>query len=130
MTTSLFLIFNHTFTNTQRTAALVSLGVSRILEMPPDHKAIWSSIPPDLPEISDYLEPVYTWLKTHSKMNDYALIQGDFGACYIMANYAFSMGLVPIYSTTIREMEEEIREDGSVELVHQFRHRIFRRYER
>ena len=59
---------------------------------------------------------------------DYALIQGDFGACYIMVNFAFEQGLIPIYSTTVREAIEEPKDDGSVKLVHQFNHQIFRRY--
>ncbi|MBW2609527.1 MAG: hypothetical protein JRC68_04180 [Deltaproteobacteria bacterium] len=130
MTTSLFLIFNHTFTKAQRANALHALGVERIMDMPPDHKKIWSNIPPDLPTIEAYLEPVQAWLKTKSEKNDFVLIQGDFGACYIMVNYAFKLGLIPIYSTTRRETKEELFQDGSVKLTHHFQHQIFRRYEK
>ena len=127
---SLFLIFNHTFTDDQKGDAMVSLGIDRILDMPPDHKMIWSDIPPDLPTIEEYLEPIQTWLKINARKDDFVLIQGDFGACYVMVNYAFRMGLIPIYSTTQREMKEEVLEDGSVRLTHHFQHRIFRRYEK
>ncbi len=125
---SLFLLFNHTVTDDQKSDAMSSLGVDRILDMPPDHKKIWSNIPPDSPAIEEYLEPVQTWLKMNCKKEDFVLIQGDFGACYIMVNYALRMGLIPIYSTTQREMGEEVLEDGSVRLTHHFLHRIFRRY--
>jgi len=127
---SLFLIFNHTFTRVQRDDAIASLGVGRIVDMPPDYQKIWSDIPPDLPAIEAYLEPVQAWLKTKACENDFALIQGDFGACHIMVNYAFKIGLIPIYSTTQREMIEEFLEDGSTRLTHHFQHRIFRRYEK
>ncbi len=130
MTTSLFLIFNHTFTDNQRKDAVDSLGVDRFVDMQRDMKTIWRNIPPELLEIEDYLEPIQTWLKANASEDDFALIQGDFGACYIMVNYAFKLGLVPIYSTTRRETEEEVLQDGSVKLTHQFQHQIFRRYER
>jgi hypothetical protein len=91
--TALFLIFNHTFTRVQRDDAVASLGVGRIVDMPPDYQKIWSDIPPDLPSIEEYLEPVQVWLKANARENDFVLIQGDFGACHIMMNYSFRIGL-------------------------------------
>ena len=126
---SLFLIFNHDITPVQESDARDSLGVQQIINMPPDLKALWRQIPPDLTEISGYLEPIKNWLAGQARKNDYVLIQGDFGACFIMVNFAFEIGLIPIYSTTEREAVEEHKEDGAVNLVHQFRHRIFRKYE-
>ena len=70
------------------------------------------------------------WLRSHAQANDFVLIEGDFGACYLMVRFAVENGLVPVYSTTFREAEEEYGEDGSVRLVHRFEHRIFRRYGR
>jgi len=84
--------------------------------------------PRSLSKISDYLNPVKDWLAGQARKNDHVLIQGDFGACFIMVNFAFETGLIPIYSTTQREAVEEHKEDGTVNLSHQFRHRIFRRY--
>lgn len=130
MAASLFLIFNHQFTDAQREDALASLGVSRVVDMPPEIEAIWGDIPPELVRINDYLEPVMDWLKTEAKLGDYVLIQGDFGACYIMVNYAFYIGLVPLYSTTGREVHETPLEDGAITVTHNFRHIRFRRYER
>lgn len=129
MKASLFLIFNHTFTDDQRADAFVSLGVGRIVDMPTDIKTTWRSIPPDLLTIEAYLEPVHGWLNANARKDDYALIQGDFGACFIMVNYAFKIGLIPVYSTTSRKMKEDLLEDGSIRLTHHFQHRIFRRYE-
>lgn len=129
MPTSLFLIFNHTFTDTQRKDALNSLGVSQVVDLPDELKKIWSDIPPDLIGIKDYLEPIQIWLKNNAAQGDFVLIQGDFGACCIMVNFSFENGLIPIYSTTERKMQEEILADGHIRLTHQFSHRIFRRYE-
>ncbi len=130
MTKTLFLIFNHTFTEVQRADALASLGVAFIVEMPVSLKRIWKNIPPDIENIAAYLEPIQTWLKVHAADDDFVLIQGDFGACYLMVNYAFRLGLIPIYSTTDRETEEEYKENGEIKVTHHFQHRIFRRYER
>lgn len=125
---SLFLIFNHEITSLQQEDAIRSLGVNRIIDLPEDYKRIWSNVPPELDEIEDYLEPVQTWLSQESSKKDLALIQGDFGATYIMVNFAFSLGLVPVYSTTNREALERHNTDGSVEVNHHFRHHLFRKY--
>jgi hypothetical protein len=56
------------------------------------------------------------------------LIQGDFGATFLMVNFAFEKGLIPIHSTTEREATEELQPDGSVRLSHRFLHKRFRKY--
>jgi len=124
----LFLIFNHEITSLQEEDARENLGVTRIIDLPPDLKKLWSQVPPDLPEIFSYLEPVMEWLAGHAKQNDFVLIQGDFGACFIMVNFAFKRDLVPVYSTTRREAVEEYGEGGTIKMVHRFKHRKFRRY--
>ena len=128
MSRSLFILLSHQITTQQRRDAHNSLSVTEFIELPPDLKTIWSSIPPDLPELNDYLKPVKGWLVREAKKNDYVLIQGDFGACYIMVNFAFKALLIPIYSTTERKAEEKYGQHGEVRLVHRFKHRIFRIY--
>ena len=128
MPSSLFLLFNHKLTPIQERDAFVSLAVKQIKNPPPDLQAMWSQIPPDLPGIEGYLRPIKEWLKGASKQGDYVLIQGDFGACFIMVNFAFSLGLIPVYSTTERVAVERQGDNGTVKLIHQFKHHIFRRY--
>lgn len=98
------------------------------MDLPPDLKAMWRQIPADLNGIDTYLKPIKQWLKDNSDKEDYVLIQGDFGACFIMVRFALGHGLIPVYSTTEREAVEEHGENGTVKLIHHFRHRIFRRY--
>ena len=128
MTQSLFLLFNHRITPLQKTDAADTLGVSRFFSLPDDLQDLWSRIPPDLMQIDEYLAPIRAWLQENAFAGDYVLIQGDFGACFLMVNFAFERGLIPIYSTTDREAVEEYGDDGSVSLSHRFRHRVFRRY--
>lgn len=129
MTSSnLYLIFNHSLTPEQEQHAKNSLMVDEIITMPEDIRGIWSDIPPDIANIGHILEPIKHWLKINAHKGDLVLIQGDFGACYIMVNFAFSLELVPIYSTTQRIATEKIEEHGVVKLTHNFSHRIFRLY--
>lgn len=112
----------------QESDARASLGVSRFVNLPEDLKGLWSKIPPDLQRIRDYLKPIQAWLISQAYREDYLLIQGDFGACYLMVGFAFENRLIPIYSTTQREVVKEMEPDGSVKLTHYFQHRIFRKY--
>jgi hypothetical protein len=128
MITRLFLIFNHEFTDDQIADARASLGVGSILKLPDELQNLWANIPPDIPSINDWLSPLIEWLYSEADLGDYFLIQGDFGACYIMATWALSHELIPIYSTTERIAEESILDDGSVLNTHKFKHAIFRRY--
>ncbi len=128
MERSLYLIFNHQITDIQRRDAIESLGVGQIIDMPAHLKDLWRNIPPDWPEIRSYILPVIEWLNREAVQGDFVLVQGDYGACYLLVQFAFEKGFIPIYSTTFREAVEEYLEDGSISLKHVFRHCIFRRY--
>ncbi len=123
-----FLFFNHRFTPAQEAAAREELGVCRFVPLPPELQKQWSQIPPNLPVLSDYLAPLRHWLASHATPGDYVLIQGDFGATYLMVQFALQHNLIPLYATTRREALEEHQTDGSVKMVHRFRHEIFRKY--
>lgn len=125
---TLYLLMNHKITEAQVADARRALSVDRIIEMPDDIAALWSQIPPELEVLGPYLEPLRSWLAASASPGDYVLIQGDFGACYLMVTFAFSKGLVPVYSTSARQAVENHLPDGTVELSHRFRHRVFRRY--
>jgi hypothetical protein len=125
---TLFLLFNHQFTADQENDARSSLKVDGIVSLPPDLQQLWSAIPADLEGLQGYLAPLRTCLGEQAAPGDYVLIQGDFGSCWLMVNFSLERGLVPVYSTTERQAVEELQPDGSVKLVHHFRHRIFRRY--
>ncbi len=126
----LYFIFNHKVTRLQEEDAHRSLGVREIVDLPPNLKELWRAIQPELPEIAAVLEPLKQWLASNAQASDFVLIEGDYGACYLMVRFALESGLIPVYSTTHREAEEEYAEDGSVRLTHRFEHRIFRRYGR
>lgn len=125
---ALYLLFNHRLTKAQEEDALRTLGVARIEEPPEEIKGLWAGVPPELPEIEGFLAPVRQWLFEAARPGDYVLIQGDFGACFLMVSFALDLCLVPVYATTRREAVEEPNGDGSVRMIHRFAHQRFRAY--
>jgi hypothetical protein len=130
MSPKLFLLFNHRITADQQTDAQSSLAVSLFVEPPQPIRSLWKNVPPELPDIEDYLTPVKAWLSDMAVPGDYLLVQGDFGATYSIVCFAFELGLIPVYSTTERQVKEERLSDGTVKATHTFRHRRFRKYGR
>ena len=125
---TLFVIFNHTLTPAQEKDARESLGAAAIVLPPPGISRLWAEIPPAADSLADHLAPVTAWLGQEAGPEDYALIQGEFGATWLMVAEAFRLGLVPVYSTTRREAVEEHLPDGRVEIRHCFSHVRYRRY--
>jgi len=64
----------------------------------------------------------------NAKKGDLLLVQGDFGATVCMISFAKKLGIVPIYATTCRKVEERVEGDRIITLRH-FEHVRFRRYE-
>ncbi|MDR1910917.1 MAG: hypothetical protein LBQ52_01035, partial [Helicobacteraceae bacterium] len=88
----------------------------------------WSRIDPHKKAIADDLLPYKERLKNEAQKGDYLLVQGDFGATYNMARYAFRNGLIAIYATTERNSVEKIV-DGKIVTTREFIHVRFREYE-
>lgn len=123
----LYLLFSHELTGLQKREAR-ELGVKEIYYLPDDLKTIWSKIPPEIPDIKDYIQPVKEWLASRVKAEDYILIQGDFGAAYQLVRWAFAKGLRPIYATTERKVVEN-RDGDKVNSKKVFKHVRFRFYD-
>jgi len=127
---SLFLLFNHQLTDDQEADARASLAVARIVNLPKGLQTLWTAMPPEVDDLAPHLIPIKSWLLREALPDDFVLVQGDFGATYLMVNFAFENKFRPIYSTTEREAKEIHQPDGSITLVHHFRHHRFRLYVR
>lgn len=125
-----FLIFSHRLTRDQESDLRSNWKVERISSLPTDLQMLWSKIPPQLNALSTYLEPIRQWLQRNAKQEDLALIQGDFGATYILVEYALGLGVIPLYATTWRTLKEEVLPDGEVRQQRIFKHERFRVYGR
>ncbi len=126
---ALFLLFNHRLTAAQEGDAYASLGITRIVSPPADITKLWADIPPDAEAVAPALAPIREWLVAEATPGDFVLVQGDFGASFVMVNAAFRLGLIPVYATTVRQAVEQHLPDGTVEISHIFSHVRFRRYE-
>ncbi len=123
----LFLLFSHTLTPSQKEDARKSLGVEQFVSLPDNLQKLWSNIPPDLPNLKEYLIPIKNFLKENAKEGDIVLIQGDFGGCFEMVNFVKSLNLKAVHSTTKRDVIEKTV-NGKVEKFSVFEHVIFREY--
>lgn len=124
----MFLLFSHTLTKNQKDDAMKSFGIEEFIYLPKDLQELFSNVPNDLKKLSEYLIPIKLFLKKYSKEGDFVLIQGDFGATYILVNFAKSLKLKAVYSTTKR-VTQEFEEDGKIIKKSIFEHERFREYE-
>lgn len=124
----LHLLFNHTLTQEQLSDAKASLFCYVIVSLPQELQELWSSVPPNLKSLEEYLKPIKEYVSAYIQKDDFVLVQGDFGATYIMVNFLKSLGAKPIYATTSRDVVE-IREGDKVIKKSIFRHERFREYE-
>lgn len=127
--TRLLLCLSHALTTLQEADARASLGVTEIVPMPADLRALWAAIPPERPTVTEYLQPVAAWVADMGAPGDHVLVQGDPGAVYWLVKRARHLELQPVYSTTERRVVEERHSDGTVESRRVFRHVRFRAYE-
>jgi len=124
----MFLIFNHSLTKHQQKDGIYSLKISEFINLPNNLQKLWQNIPTSIKKIDSCLQPLQNWLLSNAQQEDYVLIQGDFGACYLMVNFALKNGYIPVYSTTEREAVEIHNDDGSIQLHHNVKHCMYREY--
>ena len=123
----MILVFSHKLTQEQKDDAIKNFGIKEFLSLPKELQNIWSNISPDIQTLEKLLEPIKEFIKNNSKKDDVVLVQGDFGAVYIMVNFVKDLELLGVYATTKREVKE-YQEDGKLIKQSIFKHRRFREY--
>ena len=124
---TMFILLNHDISAHQKQDAK-NYGISRFVPLPPGLQELWGNIPAGTATVDDILPPVKLWLSENAVPGDFVLIQGDFGACWIMINFALQMKVVPVYATTDRRAVETRQPDGSIKTVREFKHVRLRKY--
>ncbi len=125
---SIFLLFSHKLTEEQ-VEELKGYRITRFVYLPEKLQTLWSNVPPEDIVLSEYLKPILEWLDKNAHKDDWVLVQGDFGAVFLVVDFCFYKGFMPVYATT-RRIAIEKRENGRLIKVSEFRHMRFRRYER
>ena len=64
---------------------------------------------------------------TRQTISKWELVQGEWGATYEMVNFCKKQNLIPIYSSTKREVEE-IKNGEAITKISRFVHRGFIKY--
>lgn len=123
----MLLIFSHELTSIQKENAVIQFEISEFLTLPSELQKKWSNVPPDLEDLQEYLSDIFKWIDTNAERGDYALVQGDFGVTYMTVNYCLTKGIIPVYSTTKRRVQEEKNGDKILAL-REFEHVMFRKY--
>jgi hypothetical protein len=82
-----------------------------------------------VPSIKKYLYKIFTWIEVTFSKSDAIIVQGDFGAVYLIVSFCKQKGLIVVYSTTKRNIEEIHNADGTINTMRTFEHVIFRDYE-
>ena len=123
----MILLFSHQLSQQQKDDAKNTFFVTEFISMPEDLQKLWSNVDADVQNIETSLEPIKIFLEKNSNEGDVVLIQGDFGASYIMVNFAKELRLTPVYATTQRTISEVI-ENGKTVKKSVFEHRRFRSY--
>lgn len=124
------MIFSHELTEPQQKEAYEAFGAEAIYALPQELNQLWSNIPAALPELAGFLRPVTQWLESQVHEGDFLLIQGDFGATYLMIEWGFRHKCIPVYATTERKVIKEVLGNNEVVTHRVFEHVQFRRYER
>lgn len=120
----MFILLSHQMTPVQYEDAKESLHVKNFAEL---SKEIWSQIPCDCIDISEYLATIKHNILKSSKVGDILLVQGDFGATVAMVQFAHKHDLIPVYATTKR-IAKDIVDGDKVVTVRTFEHVRFRQY--
>ena len=123
---TMFVLMSHPMTEEQRTDAQKRYGVERFVFL---DREPWSQIHPEDETVLPHLAKLRERLKKEAKPGDILFVQGDFGATYVMVQFAHTLKMIPVYATTRREAEERVEGDRII-TTRVFRHVRFREYER
>ncbi len=125
---SIFLLFSHKLTEEQ-VEELKGYRITRFVYLPEKLQNLWSNVPPEDIVLSEYLKPILEWLGKNAHKDDWVLVQGDFGAVFLVVDFCFYKGFMPVYAATKRNVVEK-NENGKSIKVSEFKHERFRKYER
>jgi len=123
----LFLLFSHTLTTAQIADAKSTFAIDEFIALSDELQNLWSNVPSEIDDVSDYLEPLKIYLKEQSSSEDLVLVQGDFGATYHMVNVVKALGMKAVHATTKRDVIEKVIDDKIVK-TSVFKHIRFRVY--
>lgn len=123
----LLILFSHKLTEDQINDSINKLGIEKFVYLPENLQTIWSNVNPHSDDMSE-LNKIFNFINFELKVGDYALIQGEWGYVYNTINFTKSLGIIPIYASTERIVNEIYKENGTIEKISLFKHVKFKKY--
>lgn len=127
MSKNLYLLFNHKLTPEQENDALKTLQVTDFVYLSDELQQIWSNVPSNEANLKSYLDKITKYVKKNVQKDDVVLVQGDFGATFMMVDLVRSLGGKAVYATTKRSVVEVMDGDKVIKQS-VFKHEMFREY--
>ncbi len=124
----MLVLMSHQPTPQQSADAARNWQVSQLETAPPEILNQWGNVDPSSETIDAELEEVTGWLSRVGRPGDLVLVQGEPGLAFATVRKVDELGMVPVYSTTKRQMHEEVLADGQVRKISTFEHVRFRKY--
>ena len=128
MTRNFIVLMNHDLTQRQLSEVNTVFGLVQLVVPPDEIRTFWENISPEGELEKIDLNRVVEFLQKAACTGDFVLVQGEFGAVFYIVDYCFKKGLIPVYSTSKRNYNENKHINGSIERRHIFRHVCFRKY--
>ncbi|SET13015.1 CRISPR-associated protein Csx20 [Anaerobranca gottschalkii] len=101
--------------------------VEEIIYLPEDLQNIWSNIEPSGEFPIDNLKKIVSWISKEKRENVFVIVQGEFGATFLIVDYCLKNGYKALYATSKRQVKEEVKE-GETHTIRVFKHVNFREY--
>ena len=122
-----FCLLNHELTQNQILELKNRFNVESILYPSEELSKNWSQIPAEKELDKTIIGNVINWLTAANK-GDLLIVQGEFGATFMIVDYALKNELVPLHAVTKRVAVEH-RDGEVVSKQYVFEHVCFRKYE-
>ncbi|MBT3217819.1 MAG: TIGR02221 family CRISPR-associated protein [Proteobacteria bacterium] len=123
-------ITNHRLTPDQVEDARNSMGIKEVLELPPELKEAWATVPLDTAGMLAVVSTVFDWVWNKTSKNDVILVQGEYGATFALVSHLNAAHRRTVHATSKREVTERQNEHDSTETIRHFVHRGYRDYQK
>lgn len=123
-----FNVTNHTLSADQKEDAIRVWGELEFIDLDPELKKLWGSIPPDesISGVARYLAPVLNYLARTVELGNIVHVAGDFTAVTLAATVTQQNNGFAVSATTKREAVETVLPDGTTSKQSIFKHVGFR----
>ena len=120
-----FIVFSHTLTKEQEKELNNKYFITEIVFLPDKFQKLWISV--DKNNYYDNYYKIERYLESIISINDYILIQGEWGYTHSLINWSIKKKIIPIYSFSERKSKDTISGEQITKISY-FEHIEFKEY--